>query len=152
MIPSLRQSSTPSKYAALFLIGMWITCTTVSSKACSTVCTTVVNRDTVSLDSVKKLVPRGFYILDEAGARLTIKTKIDLDAVAAKWKIADDELTKRNGDLLVMTLDRNRYRDQNVADAETIRLLKRALFWAHFWKYSAMAGTAILGAKLILKP
>jgi len=124
----------------------------VSSKACSTACITVVSPDTVSLDSVKKLVPRGFYILDEAGARLTIKTKIDLDAVAAKWKIADDELTKRNGDLLVMTLDRNRYRDRNTADTETIRLLKRALFWAHFWKYSAMAGTAILGAKLILKP
>lgn len=90
--------------------------------------------------------------MNETGARLSIKTKIDLDAVAAKWKIADDELTKRNGDLLVMTLDRNRYRDQHTMDSKTIQLLKRELFWAHFWKYSAMAGTAILGAKLILKP
>lgn len=135
---------------------MLIICTAANFKAYSTAFTTAPIIDTTVaeslLDSVKKLVPRGFYILNESGARLSIKTRIDLDAFAAKWKIADDELTRRNGDLLVMTLDRNRYREQATADAETIRLLKRALFWAHFWKYSAMAGTAILGAKLILKP
>ena len=104
----------------------------------------------VNLDSVKKLVPRGYYILDENGAKLSVKAKIDADFWQAKWRIADDELSKRNGDLLLVTLDRNQYREQGLKDSETIRLFKQKLFWAHFWKYTGLAAAGVLGAKLLL--
>jgi NAD/NADP transhydrogenase alpha subunit len=121
-------------------------CILASFKAYSIVYT--IPRDTlktqITLDSVKKLVPRGFYVLTEQGARISIKTRIDADFYQAKWKITDEQLATRNGELLLMTLDRNRYRDQSARDNETIRLLKRKLFWAHFWKYTAIGAAVVL--------
>jgi len=95
-------------------------------------------------------MPIGFYVLTEQGARLSVKAKIDADFWQAKWKISDDQLSKRNGDLLLITLDRNRYRDQSTKDAETVRLLKRQVFWANVWKYTAVGICAALSVKVTM--
>lgn len=155
MILSRKSSWIRLKPAARCRIAMLIICIAANCKAYSTAFTTPIG-DTltkqITLDSVKKLVPRGYYVLNEQGARLSIKTKIDADYWQAKWKIADEQLASRNGDLLLVTLERNQWRDKSTRDTVAIKLLSRRILWANIWKYTAVASTAILAGKLILKP
>lgn len=105
----------------------------------------------ISLDSIKKLVPLGYYILNEQGARLSVKARIDADSYKAQWMTTADALSLKTGENFKVTLERNIAQDQNKQDAETITLLKRKLFWSNFKTYAVLAGTAIITAKLLFK-
>lgn len=105
----------------------------------------------ISLDSVKKLIPLGYYVLNEQGARLSVKARIDADSYKIQWITTADALSLKTGENFKLTLERNIAQDQNKVDAETIRLLKRKLFWANFKTYAVLAGTAVITAKLVFK-
>jgi hypothetical protein len=95
-------------------------------------------------DSLKTVIPRS-YNLSESGARLALKARVDAEMFEAKWRIADSELTKKTEELIAATV-------QNEKNAETIRILKRKLFWSNVVKYSSLTGAALLTNKLIFNP
>ena len=103
------------------------------------------------LDSVKKLIPKGYYLLTEQGARLAIKASIDAEAYLAQWKVSDEALGKSAGELTKVTFENSLLKVQAGRDAETIRLLSRKVFWANFWKYTAFGLSGFLGVKSVFK-
>lgn len=131
----------------------------VNCSAYSTACTTVRNDtiperealDSSALDSVQKLIPIGFYVLSERGARKSIKASIDAVAYFQKWKLTDESLAKMATRMGVVSMQRNMAIDLNRRDADTIKTLKRELKGAKFWKYAAIIATGVLGTKLLIK-
>lgn len=155
MTLQLPKQSTPPKLAGVFLIFALMLLLNQRCKAgltAFTISPDTLSRERTTLDSVKKLLPIGYYIYNEQGARLSLKAKVDADAYFAKWNLATDALSAKTGELFKVTLEKNIAQDQNKTDAETIKTLKRQLFWANFKTWSALSGAAILTVKLILKP
>jgi len=152
----------PSKKPAIHLkkiakcsIPVWMLLLSLNCKAgliaFSTIQPDTIPLERISLDSVKRLVPLGYYVLNEQGARLSIKARIDADSYKAQWVITADALSLKTGENFKLTLERNIAQDQNKQDAETIKLLKRKLFWSNFKTYAVLAGTAVITAKLFFK-
>jgi hypothetical protein len=105
-----------------------------------------------SLDSIKKLIPAGFFVLSERGARKSLKAAVDAKAYFEKWQLTDEQLGIKAVMLSVVSMERNQAIDLNLTKDATIAALSRRLRWAKVWQYSALAGCAILGTKLILRP
>ena len=110
------------------------------------------DRDRLTLDSVKKLVPLGFFVLNEIGARRSIKASIDAQAYFQKWQVSDDALGKMAASVSVVSMQRNQAMETNVTYAAKIELLTTKLKTANTWKIIGLAGMAILTTKIILKP
>lgn len=154
MTLQLPKQSIPPKILGCFLIFVLMLLLNHSCKAGSTAFTIspdTLNKERTILDSVKKILPIGYYILNEQGARLSLKAKVDAAAYFAKWTFTSDALSEKTGEVFKVTLERNIAQDQNKVDAETIKRLKRQLFWANFKTWSAISGFAIVTGKLILK-
>ncbi len=81
---------------------------------------------------------------------MALKARVDAEIFEAKWKIADDELTVKTGKLMAVMAQNQEQKAQITRDEKTISTLKKRLFWTNVWKYTAMAGAALLGTKLIL--
>lgn len=127
----------------------------ISSKTPSIACTTpsdTIQPQEPSLDSIRKLIPAGFYVLSERGARKSLKASVDAQAYFQKWQLTDEELGKKAVMLSVVSMERNRAVELNLDNANTIHTLTRRLRWATVWKYAALAGCAALTTKLILYP
>jgi hypothetical protein len=155
MISPSKRPAILLKKIAKYSIPVWMLLLSLNCKAgliaCSTIQPDTIPSERISLDSVKKLVPLGYYILNEQGALSSIKARIDRDSYKAQWVTTADALSLKTGENFKLTLERNIAQDQNKQDAETIKLLKRKLFWANFKTYGVLAGTAILTVKLISK-
>lgn len=125
----------------------------MSCSGFSTACTTVV--DSVVPDLLPALSGKidttrlEHYYLTEQGARLAAKKYVDAGAFEAKYKLADQALAISTASVVRVTIERDLSRSQNAKDTETIKLLKRRLFWAHFWKYVSLGGTATMGVKYL---
>ncbi len=122
----------------------------MSSIACTTALSDTIS--TPTLDSVKKLVPIGFFVLNEHGARLSVKAKIDAQAYYLKWQIADEALTKMTIMVNVVSMDRNRAVEANARSDLLNADLRKQLRSAKIWKYGSFVAVAVLAAKLILQP
>lgn len=125
----------------------------MNCSACWTACTTA--GDSVVPDFLPALSGKidttrleRFY-LTEQGARLAAKKYVDAGAFEAKYKLADQALAISTATTIRVTIERDISRSQNAKDTETIRLLKRGLFWAHFWKYVSLGGAATMGVKYL---
>ena len=124
----------------------------ISCKMSSIACTTALS-DTIStptLDSVKKLVPIGFFVLNEHGARLSVKAKIDAQAYYLKWQIADEALTKMTIMVNVVSMDRNRAVEANARSDLLNADLRKQLRSAKFWKYGSMAVAGAVAVSALL--
>lgn len=98
------------------------------------------------------LVPRGYYVLNEEGARLSIKANIDAKTYFVQWKITDVALAALAEKLAILGRDNAKANETILIQEQIIKLTRRKLFWAHFREYSLMAGTLYLSYKIILKP
>lgn len=118
----------------------------ISYKAYSTACT--IPSDTLSqrvtLDSVKKLLPRGYYVLTEQGARASARAAIDAKAFETKWQLADKALTD-------MTLKTGILLSEREQQRQTIKGISKNLKWANAWKWTASIAVAVLGTQLIIQ-
>lgn len=107
--------------------------------------------DHVNLDSIRKLVPIGFYILSEKGAKKSLKASIDAITYFEKWQIAD----KANGEfanrLSQVITQRNQAIDLNIRKDAQITSLTKSLIWANVLKWTAVGAAAILATKVIVK-
>ncbi|MCE7039005.1 hypothetical protein [Dyadobacter sp. CY312] len=99
-------------------------------------------------DTIQPLTPKG-YNLTEAGAKLALKAKIDAEMYEGKYRLADQTLSNQTGKLAEVTMRNLKQENQILRDAETIRLMKQKLFWAHFWKYASIGVAGALGTKLL---
>jgi len=120
------------------------------STACITISDTLISAK-VNLDSIKKLVPKGVYLLNEEGARLSIKSAIDAKAYQEKWQLADTELGKMSATVSLVTVQRNQAVEDNARKDEKILQLSKKLRSATFWQYAAIAVAAGFGAQLLFK-
>ncbi len=121
--------------------------------------TALLISDTLALDSVKLLVPRGYYILNEAGAKSALKAKIDAQANFQLWQIADKTLTTQTSKLAAVVRENNEKDSTIKSQAGTIiqytdkiKTLNRRLFWANAWKWAATGGASFLALKLFVIP
>ena len=120
----------------------------MSSIACTTALSDTIS--TPTLDSVKKLVPIGFFVLNEHGARLSVKAKIDAQAYYLKWQIADEALTKMTIMVNVVSMDRNRAVEANARSDLLNADLRKQLRSAKFWKYGSMAVAGAVAVSALL--
>lgn len=155
MILQRKPGSTLSKYIARSLMITSIIFTITSFKTYST--PLLITSDTlevperINLDSVRKLVPIGFYILTEQGAKKSLKSKIDAETYYQKWQIADNALGQMSIKVATITMQRNQVMDINLRNAGVISGLETKLKWAIFWKYAAISAAAALGTQLIIR-
>lgn len=109
------------------------------------------DRDTISIDSVRKLVPKGFYILTEMGSRKALKADVDAKAYFEKWQLADQALGRMSLKLSLMTAERNRAIALNISKDTTINTLTKKLKWSNALKWVGFVSVAALGTKIVLK-
>jgi hypothetical protein len=109
-------------------------------------------RQVPSIDSLRNLLPAGFFVLSERGARKSIKARIDADAFFQKWQLADMALGKMTATVSVITMERNIAQDANARHAIVITDLKKKLKKANIIKYTALISVAVLATKLIFHP
>ena len=137
------------------LMSTLMICTMLSFRTYSTPLSTRTDTleipEPISLDSVKRIVPIGYYILSEKGAKKSIKASIDAVAYFQKWQIADKAASQMAVTVSTVTMQRNQAMDINVRNTETIGQLTTKLKWAIFWKYAAICATAALGTQLIIR-
>jgi hydrogenase maturation factor len=105
----------------------------------------------VNLDSIKRLVPTGYYILTESGARQSVKAAIDAKAYEKKWQMADEALGKMTATVTWITMQHNEEKTESLKKDEIIRQMGKQLKSAVFWKYAAISLAAGLGTQLLLK-
>lgn len=105
----------------------------------------------VNLDSIKKLIPIGFYLLTEKGARKSIKASIDADAYYQKWQITDAALGKTTDKLSLVSSKLNYQLDINLKNDLVISGLKKKLLWANIWKWTAIGASVYLTREVLIK-
>ena len=105
----------------------------------------------VNLDSIRKLVPIGFYILSEKGAKKSLKASIDAVAYFDKWQIADKANSELANRLSQVTTQRNQAIDLNISKDAQITSLTKSLIWANVWKWTAVSAAAVLATKVVIK-
>ena len=128
--------------------------TMVSFKAHSTrfsISDTLETPEHVNLDSIRKLVPIGFYILSEKGAKKSLKASIDAVVYHDKWQIADKALAEMANRTSLVTTQRNQAIDLNIKKDAQIAGLTKKLLWANIWKWTAVGASAYLTTKVIFK-
>lgn len=103
----------------------------------------------VNLDSIKKLLPIGFYLLTEKGAKKALIARIDAKVYYDKWTVADNALGDMTNRLSQVTMQRNQAIDLGVRKDAIITGLTKKLFWANFWKWTALGGAAALTTKIV---
>lgn len=108
-----------------------------------------VYADTVpTLEAVKLLVPRGFYVLTEEGAKAALKAKVDADTYYQLLSESDKALLKANSQVVILQLENGQLKEVGRVNAETIRGLTGKLFWANFLKWVSVGVNVLLLGKL----
>lgn len=143
----------PATHWKTFVCSCTCVLTLLASLHCNAGSTafTTIQKDTLArteIDSVQKLTPVKYY-LNENGARLAAKAKIDADSYFTQLKNTQQTLDLKTGDLFKITLERNIAREQIKSDSILIKQLKKELFWANFWKTTFATAGVTLTAKLI---
>jgi hypothetical protein len=105
----------------------------------------------VNLDSIKRLIPTGYYVLTESGARQSVKAAIDAKAYEKKWQMADEALGKMTATVTLITVQHNQEKTENLKKDEIILEMGKKLKIAIFWKYAALSLAAGLATQLLLK-
>lgn len=108
-----------------------------------------VYADTIpTLESVKLLIPKGFILLTEEGARNALKAKVDAETYYLLLSESDKALLKANSQVVILTLQNTELKEIGRVNVETIKALKGKLFWSNFWKWSSGAVNVLLLLKL----
>lgn len=151
MIQLLKYGLLQSGWIKRLLTAGLILCLVLSFSSRLTACSTGrVYADTLpTLETVKKLVPRGFYVLTEEGAKAALKAKVDADTYFQLLSESDKALLKANSQIVILQLQNGQLKEVGRVDAETIRGLKGKLFWANFFKWVSVGGNVLLVGKLI---
>jgi hypothetical protein len=100
--------------------------------------------DTTDTEKYRKLIPKGFYIFTELAAKDALESKIKVGAFGQKLEIAESELEKCSGELLIRTIERNVYKTQNEEKDKELRKKNRKLIFSKFLNYVQGAGVIAL--------
>ena len=108
-----------------------------------------ITGDTISTDSVRKLVPKGFYILTELGAKNALKANVDAKAYHEKWQFADRALGDMSLKLALTTAERNRAIALNISKDTSLNTLTTQLKWSNALKWTGIVVSCALGVRLL---
>lgn len=149
MIQLLKYELLPSGWIRKLLTAGLILCLVLNSSLRLTACSIVPPDTLPTLERVKLLVPRGFYVLTEEGARAALKAKVDADTYFQLLSESDKALLKANSQLVILQLQNGQLKEAGQVNAEAIRGLKGKLFWANFFKWVSVGGNMLLVGKLV---
>jgi hypothetical protein len=106
-----------------------------------------------SFSELKKLIPKGYYILSESGAREALKAKIDADSYWSQLSETRKIVTKKdsiiNNQVLAIIEVKQSAKDNKLAAQK----LKREAFWqsVEIWGYRALIVVFTLSKTGIIK-
>ena len=109
--------------------------------------------DSLSLMQLKKLIPKGYYILSESGAREALKAKIDAQSYQFQLSETRKNVSKKDSIINNQVLAIVEVKQSAKADKLAAQSLKREAFWksVEIWGYRALIVVFTLSKTGIIK-
>lgn len=98
---------------------------------------------------LRKLLPKGFYIITELGAKDALKAKIDADVFKEKFQIADKQIDALSDSLISVSNSRSTFVNENSILKKDLKSSKRRLFFSNLLNYGEAATIIYLIIKLL---
>jgi ribulose bisphosphate carboxylase small subunit len=107
-------------------------------------------QDSLSVNQVKKIIPKGYIILTESGAREALKAKVDASSYLLQLQKSKEIIAQQDTIIHIKDLAISEYKAASKDEQKAAKILKRKLFFATLEKWSLRILVVYLGSKQIL--